>query len=174
VTGFGGRRALVTGGASGIGYATASLLSELGAEVVLLDLDADAARRAAERLGAQAVTADVRRPEEVEGAVADATRSLAGQSDLLVNAAGIYRFRPALDIDVAEWDDVLDTNLRGPFFLTQAVAGAMVELPHLPFERLHSLTVPQRVFAGKEEPVKFALRPGGVSYDARTPSLSFK
>jgi NAD(P)-dependent dehydrogenase (short-subunit alcohol dehydrogenase family) len=127
VNGFGGRRALVTGGASGIGYATASLLSEFGAEVVLLDLDADAARRAAERLGAQAVTADVRRPDEVEAAVADATRSLAGQPDLLVNAAGIYRFRPALDIDVAEWDDVLDTNLRGSWLVARSVAKRLVE-----------------------------------------------
>lgn len=127
MSGFGGRRALVTGGASGIGYATASLLSELGAEVVLLDLDADAARRAAEGLGAHAVTADVRRPDEVEAGVADATRSLAGQPDLLVNAAGIYRFRPALEIDVAEWDDVLDTNLRGSWLVARAVARRLVD-----------------------------------------------
>jgi NAD(P)-dependent dehydrogenase (short-subunit alcohol dehydrogenase family) len=127
VNGFGDRRALVTGGASGIGHAAASLLSELGAKVVLLDLDADAARRVAEGLSAHAVTADVRRPDEVEAAVADATRSLAGQPDLLVNAAGIYRFCPALEIDVAEWDDVLDTNLRGSWLVARAVARRLVD-----------------------------------------------
>jgi NAD(P)-dependent dehydrogenase (short-subunit alcohol dehydrogenase family) len=127
VSGFGDRRALVTGGASGIGHATASLLSELGAKVVLLDLDADAARRAAEGLSAHAVTADVRHPDEVEAAVAGATRSLAGQPDLLVNAAGIYRFCPALEIDVAEWDDVLDTNLRGSWLVARAVARRLVD-----------------------------------------------
>ncbi len=127
MSGFEGRRALVTGGASGIGHATASLLSEQGAQVVLLDLDADAARRAAEGLGVQAVTADVRVPDEVEVAVAKASRSLTGQPDLLVNAAGIYRFRSALEIDVAEWDDVLDTNLRGSWLVARAVARRLVD-----------------------------------------------
>ncbi len=127
MSGFEGRRALVTGGASGIGHATASLLSEQGAQVVLLDLDSDAARRAAEGLGVQAVTADVRVPDEAEAAVAEASRSLAGQPDLLVNAAGIYRFRSALEIDVAEWDDVLDTNLRGSWLVARAVARRLVD-----------------------------------------------
>ncbi len=124
---FEGRRALVTGGASGIGHATASLLSEQGAEVVLLDLDADATRRAAEGLGARHVAADVRVPDEVEAAVAETTTSLGAPPDLLVNAAGIYRFRSALELDVAEWDDVLDTNLRGSWLVARAVARRLVD-----------------------------------------------
>ncbi len=125
---FEGRRALVTGGASGIGHATTSLLKEMGADVVLLDHDAEAARRTAEDLGVHAITADVRRAEEVETAVADASRALGGRADILVNAAGIYRFRSALEIDVAEWDDVFDTNLRGSWLVARAVARGLVDV----------------------------------------------
>ena len=131
MSGVEGRRALVTGGAGGIGGATAALLRRLGADIALLDMDLEATRRAAEALGGHAVGADVRDPDAVEAAVEEATRALGGPPDLLVNAAGIYRIRPALDLEPEEWDEVLDTNLRGSWLVARAVARRLVaaELP---------------------------------------------
>lgn len=131
MSGVEGRRALVTGGAGGIGGATAALLRRRGADIALLDMDLEATRRAAEALGGHAVGADVREPDAVEAAVEEATRALGGPPDLLVNAAGIYRIRPALDLEPEEWDEVLDTNLRGSWLVARAVARRLVaaELP---------------------------------------------
>ena len=92
--GLTGRRALVTGGSSGIGAATTALLRERGATVATLDLhDAD-------------LTADVRDEVMIADAVAAATGLLGGAPDLLVASAGIYRIEPFLTLTSAEWDDV--------------------------------------------------------------------
>ena len=117
---FDGRRALVTGGASGIGRATAELLVERGAAVVVLDRDASAVGRASETLGIVAgVAADVREGGSVAAAVGEAEEGLGGTPDVLVNAAGVYRIREAADLDEAEWDEVVDTNLRGTFLVAR-------------------------------------------------------
>ncbi|MEX2422043.1 MAG: SDR family NAD(P)-dependent oxidoreductase [Actinomycetota bacterium] len=118
---FDGRRALVTGGASGIGRATAALLAERGARVAVLDQREDAVREAATALGAVAVVGDVRNETSVRAAVAEATEGLGGGIDVLVNAAGIYRVTPVDELTVDEWNDVLDTNLRGTFLVSRAV-----------------------------------------------------
>ena len=122
---FAGRRALVTGGASGIGRATAELLSAEGAGVCLLDRSPEATA-VAEGLGASAVTADVRVPDAVGPAVAAVESALGGPVDLLVNAAGIYRIRPVLDLDPGEWDEVLEINLRGSWFVAREVGRRLV------------------------------------------------
>lgn len=118
---FDGRRALVTGGASGIGRATAGLLAEGGASVCLLDRS-QAVKVAADELPARFVVCDVRDPDAIAGAVAQAGSALGGPADLLVNAAGIYRIRPALELDVGEWDEVLEVNLRGSWLVAREVA----------------------------------------------------
>jgi len=123
---FSSRRALVTGGASGIGRATAELLVEEGAAVCLLDRRDDPLTSVASELGVHAVIADVRSPEEVERAVDEAASALDGPPDLLVNAAGIYRVSPALTLGVEEWDEVIDTNLRGSWLVARAVAARLV------------------------------------------------
>jgi NAD(P)-dependent dehydrogenase (short-subunit alcohol dehydrogenase family) len=115
-----GRRALVTGGASGIGRATAAVLTERGARVAILDRSAEELALAAKELGAVAVEADVRDEPSVSRAVTDAVAALGGGIDVLANAAGIYRFTPLDQVSVAEWDDVLDTNLRGTFLVSRA------------------------------------------------------
>jgi NAD(P)-dependent dehydrogenase (short-subunit alcohol dehydrogenase family) len=118
-----GRRAIVTGGAGGIGSAVARELAARGASVVLLDRDArQAATRAAEVGAAGHVVADVREPSEVAAATARADAILGGLVDVLVNAAGIYRIRPAVDFDVDEWEDVLGINLRGTWLASREVA----------------------------------------------------
>lgn len=123
---FDGRRALVTGGASGIGRASAALLCERGAAVALLDRDARPVEEAAAALGAIAgVSADVRDGEAVRSALARAATELGGAPDLLVNAAGIYRISPATELDEAEWNEVLEINLRGTFIVAQAFMRAL-------------------------------------------------
>jgi 3-oxoacyl-[acyl-carrier protein] reductase len=112
--GLSGRRALVTGGSSGIGAATAALLRERGATVATLDLhDAD-------------LTADVRDEVMIADAVAGAAQLLDGAPDLLVASAGIYRIAPFLTLTSAEWDDVQAINLRGVFLTGREVARSMI------------------------------------------------
>jgi NAD(P)-dependent dehydrogenase (short-subunit alcohol dehydrogenase family) len=117
-----GRRALVTGGASGIGLATVGLLQAEGAAVVAID------RRPGDAHGASCpcLTADVTRPAEIAAAVADAAGLLGGPADVLVNAAGIYRIRPLLELTPAEWDQTLAVNLRGPFLAGRAFAAELI------------------------------------------------
>lgn len=110
-----GRRALVTGGASGIGAATAQLLADRGAEVVTLD-----------RVGGD-IEADVRDEASLERAVAEAARRLGGVADIVVASAGIYRIEPLLGTSAAQWDEMLETNLRGVFFTGRAAARALVD-----------------------------------------------
>ena len=120
-----GRRALVTGGASGIGRATLSRLLAEGARVVAVDRRAPGPDLQAVP-GVQYLTADVSRPEQVTSAVGEAAELLGGPAEVLVNAAGIYQIRPLLDLTAAEWDHMLAINLRGPFLAGRAFAAALI------------------------------------------------
>ena len=120
-----GRRALVTGGASGIGQACARRLQAEGASVVALDLP-PGGQAADGGPPLPVVGCDVRDPDQVAGAVQQAADLLGGPADVLVNAAGVYRIAPLLDISASEWDDVLAINLRGCFLAGRAVAAALV------------------------------------------------
>jgi NAD(P)-dependent dehydrogenase (short-subunit alcohol dehydrogenase family) len=125
---FDGRRALVTGGASGIGRSVAALLGEKGASVALLDRRRDALLDAAAALGGPAtVVADVRDADEVRSAVADAAEALGGPPDVLVNAAGVYRVTPLIDLDPEEWDEVCSINVRGTFLVSREVVGTLAD-----------------------------------------------
>ena len=118
---FAQRRALVTGGASGIGLATARLLRAEGAAVALLDRD-PAVTAAGAELDAIAIRADVTDPDDVEAAVSRAAEALGSPPDLLVGAAGVYPVTPTLELDAAGWDAVLAVNLRGAFLIARSVA----------------------------------------------------
>ncbi len=107
-----GRRAIVTGGASGIGLACARRLVAEGASVVVLDRVIEPSGDDLLR-GIHYVACDVRDDESVTEAVAEANRLLSEPADVLINCAGIYRVTPLVSLSTTEWDDVLNTNLRG-------------------------------------------------------------
>ena len=115
-----GRRALVTGGASGLGLAIGRALADAGAAVALLDVDEKKLESAAAEVsGALSIRADVRSPEEVRSAVEHATRTLGGL-DTLVICAGIIHVKPLAEVTESDWDLTLDVNLKGAFLCCQA------------------------------------------------------
>ncbi len=120
-----GRRALVTGGAGGIGTACAARLRADGATVALLDREPSVAEAAA-HLGAVGIRADVAEEAAMRTAVSEAGSRLGGPVDLLVTAAGVYPVTPLVDIEAAEWDAVLAVNLRGPFLAAREVARGLI------------------------------------------------
>jgi len=125
-----GRSALITGAARGIGLACAQRLAGDGAAVMLADIDEAAGEAAAQALRAQGaraafVAVDVSRADQVQAAV-DATLQAHGAIDILVNNAGIFKAADFLDITEADFDRVLDVNLKGAFLMAQAAARAMV------------------------------------------------
>jgi NAD(P)-dependent dehydrogenase (short-subunit alcohol dehydrogenase family) len=117
---------VVTGGASGIGLACARSLAEVGRPVALWDLQADAARAAADEIAAKyavptaAVGLDVRESDRFADAIA-ASLEVLGSIGGLVHAAGISGAAPVDVIDEAAWDAVLDINLRAEVLLVKAL-----------------------------------------------------
>jgi 2-hydroxycyclohexanecarboxyl-CoA dehydrogenase len=118
------RIALVTGGASGIGAATARRLAAEGARVAIADLDLDGARAVAGEIDGAAVPMDVADSASVRAGVAAAEEAL-GPIDVLVNNAGTDRFAFFVNTDEELWDFVLGVNLRGTIAVTHAVLGGM-------------------------------------------------
>lgn len=123
-TGFGGQVALVTGGAGGIGGAVTRALLAEDATVVCADLEAPAAPEGADARRFQAVACDVSRRDDVHRVVREALAAH-GRIDLLVNVAGVVSFGSAQSITEAEWDRVIDINLKGTFLCCQAVIEPM-------------------------------------------------
>jgi NAD(P)-dependent dehydrogenase (short-subunit alcohol dehydrogenase family) len=124
-----GRIALVTGGGTGIGLGIARALSECGARVVLAGRREAVVKEAAEQLcaaggQAEAVGLDVARPGQIREVFAD-VQARYGRVDILVNSAGTNRRKPTLEYDEESWDIVVDTNLKGAFFCSQAAATLM-------------------------------------------------
>jgi NAD(P)-dependent dehydrogenase (short-subunit alcohol dehydrogenase family) len=126
-----GQVALVTGASSGIGRHLALLLGAAGAKVALAarrtGLLAEAAREiAAEGGSALALALDVTRPDSVAAAVAAAEQRL-GPLSLLVNNAGVVVAKPVLDHSEADWDHVVDTNLKGAWLMAREFARHLVD-----------------------------------------------
>ncbi len=123
------RVGIVTGGAGIIGAAVAEAFAREGADVCVVDLHAAPPVVAAvERAGRHAidVPTDVARKDQVS-AMVRATLAAFGRIDILVNVAGITSFGSAASLEEAEWDRVLDTNLKSAFLCSQAVIPAMRE-----------------------------------------------
>jgi meso-butanediol dehydrogenase/(S,S)-butanediol dehydrogenase/diacetyl reductase len=128
VRGLKAKRILITGGASGIGAATAVRFLEEGSVVCVLDRDPEARRTVQRDLPGLAATldADVSNLKQVQAAFAEAVR-LMGGVDVLINNAGISIRHNFLDITPEEWDKVISVNLTGVFYVAQAAARHMSE-----------------------------------------------
>jgi 2-deoxy-D-gluconate 3-dehydrogenase len=129
-----GKGAIVTGGGMGIGRGIVNRLAEAGASVMIVDIDMDAANKVVQRVTerggkAQAIKADIRSLADAKK-VSEATVKAFGSLDILVNNAGIYPISKALDTTEELWDRVLDINLKGTFFFSQAAAREMVKAKH--------------------------------------------
>lgn len=124
-----GKVAIVTGAGSkrGIGRATAQLFAEHGARVAILDIDASAARDSAASLAGHGHLAFPCNVTDVNACTAIVAEVLAatGRIDVLVNNAGISRSTKLADITPTGYDEVLDVNLRGTLYMTQAVLPTM-------------------------------------------------
>lgn len=121
-----GRRALITGGASGIGRAIAEAYVAAGARVVIADLDRGAADEAARAVSADgAVALDVCDEDSVAAAYAAAVGEL-GSVDVLVNSAGVLEESALADMSLAMWRRTLDVDLTGIFLMCRAAVPSMV------------------------------------------------
>ena len=121
--GVSGKRAIVTGGATGIGLAIAGALARAGARVAIADLNEQGAREAAARLGGGAIGLgiDVRDRASVERAFAAALDALGGCEILCANA-GVSTMNLVVDLSDEEWDFNFDVNARGVFLTNQVAA----------------------------------------------------
>jgi meso-butanediol dehydrogenase / (S,S)-butanediol dehydrogenase / diacetyl reductase len=126
--GLKGKRVLITGGASGIGAATASRFLEEGSAVCVLDRDAKARAQIQAQLPGLAATlaAEVSDLAQVKSAFGEAVRIMGGV-DVLINNAGISIRHNFLEITPAEWDKVISVNLTGVFYVSQTAARHMWE-----------------------------------------------
>jgi len=119
-----GRVAVISGGAQGIGRAIATRFQAEGAFVVILDCDVTRGQETAAELTksnspVRFVPVDLRKPAEIRNAIEEVRRSHTS-IDTLINNAGIEMEKPLEKLSVADWDSILEINLRGAFLLTQA------------------------------------------------------
>jgi len=126
-----GKKAIVTGAASGLGRGMAQGLHDAGAEIVIIDV-ADEVDSVAREVGVhgarvQAVRADLRKRKELTSGFEQAVGKLGGTLDILVNCAGIQRRKPCLDFTIEDWDDVVEVNLTAVFQLSQMAGRIMAK-----------------------------------------------
>ena len=163
-----GHAALVSGGASGLGRATATALAAAGARVALLDIDGAAAAQTAQAIGAIGLACDVTSADETAQAVA-AARAQHGAARIVVNCAGIGRAARIVDRDGAAmpldaFKRVVEVNLIGSFNLLRLAAADMTNLdPLADGERgLIVLTASVAAFEGQIGQAAYAASKGGI------------
>jgi NAD(P)-dependent dehydrogenase (short-subunit alcohol dehydrogenase family) len=122
--------AMVAGGSRGIGFAIADGLASAGAAVVVANSTPHQGEKAAAAIRAQgrdarAIPLDLRRPDSITRLVSETLQAL-GRIDILVNSVGIIRRGPIETVSAEDWDAMMEVNLRGAFFLCQAVGREMI------------------------------------------------
>ena len=125
-----GKSGIVTGAGSGIGKAIAKGLVQAGAEIVIVGRNRERLEKAAteiEKFGGPviAIQADISKMEDIRNLVDRAVKEF-GKIDFIFNNAGIIRRSPSEEFTEKDWDETISTNLKGPFFLAQAVARVMI------------------------------------------------
>jgi NAD(P)-dependent dehydrogenase (short-subunit alcohol dehydrogenase family) len=125
-----GRKALVTGSARGIGKVLAVALAEAGCDVSLVGLHLEGVQEVAReisRMGVKTIAfqADVSKKEEVDRAFAGTVKEF-GRLDICVNNAGVSFQMPVEEMSEAEWDNIIDTNMKGVFLCSQAASRIMI------------------------------------------------
>lgn len=125
-----GKKALITGASGGLGLHFAELLSRYGVVVTLAARRKETMEAACSRIGAGGCSAHAIQMDVTDSNSVAAALSGGASFDILINNAGISGYGRALDLDEAEWDRVLDTNLKGVFVVAQAVARAMKAAGH--------------------------------------------
>jgi 3-oxoacyl-[acyl-carrier protein] reductase len=119
--------AIVTGGGSGMGEAIAETFAREGAHVAVVDVDGDAAKKVARKIGntAIAIACDVTKRSDIDAAVAETASAFGGLNALVNNAGVAHVNKPVLDIGEQEFDRVFAVNVKGLFMFTQAVVPVM-------------------------------------------------
>lgn len=117
------KKALVTGGNSGIGYSTAKLLKEKGYEVTITGRSSERVIKAATELGVKGIVADMSDLNQLKALATNFTDGL----DALVLNAAIAKFIPLSVSNIEFYNEILDTNIRGPFFLCQYLEQALIK-----------------------------------------------
>jgi NAD(P)-dependent dehydrogenase (short-subunit alcohol dehydrogenase family) len=122
-----GKTVIITGGAQGLGRGIVQVCHREGASIVIADLREDLAVRVANSLGSRALAigCDVRKEQDLAALLARTVEHF-GHVDGLVNNAGINFVKPFLDVSAGEWDNVIQTDLRAAFLLTQLVCRQML------------------------------------------------
>jgi len=126
-----GNVALVTGGGRGIGRALAKGLAQFGCDVAVVDIDPKGQKSVVNDIRKQGkrclfLAADITDPKIIQGAVEEILAKFR-RIDILVNNAGVDIRKPALEVTEKEWDLIVDTNMKGSFFTSQAVAKSMAK-----------------------------------------------
>lgn len=122
---FEGKTALVTGGTGGIGYAIAKRLQEAGCTVIILARNEEKLKLASQQIGCSYRVLDISNVQDIKRVVSEIYQTKA--PDILVNSAGVMGKGRFGNVDVEEWNKVINTNVRGTFFITQEVARYMIE-----------------------------------------------
>src|SRR6185312_8317712 len=119
--------AIVTGGGSGMGAAIAETFAREGAHVAVVDLDGDAAKKVARKIGntAMPLRCDVTKRSDIDAVVVEVASKFGGLNVLVNNAGVAHLNKPVLDIDEKEFDRVFAVNVKGLFMFTQAVVPLM-------------------------------------------------
>ena len=121
---FEGKTAIVTGGAGGIGFAVAKRLAEAGCEVYICGRNESKLMVASQQIGCKYRVLDITKVDDIKKVVADIY--IEATPEILVNSAGVMGHGRFGSVDIDNWNQVIDTNVRGTFFMTQEVSNWMI------------------------------------------------
>ncbi len=168
-----GQVAVVTGASKGIGYGLARALAHAGATVAAAARDTAALAQLVSEITAEGGTAaafalDVRSPAQI-ATVMQAVKARFGRLDILVNNAGLGANHPALDVTEADWDEMMEVNLKGLFFCCQAAGRIMLAQGHGRIVNMSS----QASVVGIRDHAVYCATKGGVNQLTRVLALEW-